>query len=83
MKRREAVERFADEMERRLQANDHKGGWQSERKGYLLSRLREEVEELYDAMVVSEADGAGVTAEAADVANFAMMIADNFGRWTR
>lgn len=113
---RPQVATFARGMERKLRANDHKGGWENESAQYLLSRLCEEVSELlelYDvdstepdkvgpreafAIAVSytryAADAlrrlkgtlpgrvrakAGVESEAADVANFAMMIADVCG----
>jgi len=79
---RPQVRQFADLMEARLKANDHKGGWRGERLPYLLRRLREETDELYEAMgpsldwkMISETVGR----EAADVANFAMMIADICG----
>jgi len=65
-------------MENRLRANDHKGGWQECHPGDLAQRLDEEAEELAGAIV----EGALLTdilEEAADVANFAMMIADVCG----
>ena len=65
---------FANEMERRLEENDHKGGWECCTDKWLFNRLRQEMKEL--ACAVKE--GRGVVEEAADVANFAMMIADNF-----
>jgi len=79
MKRRQAVELFADAMERELQANEHKGGWQGCDKDYLIMRLREETRELIVVLRDPEGTLDTITAEAADVANFAMMIADNFG----
>lgn len=81
---RSPVQRFALLMERALQANDHKGGWDEESAEWLLSRLREEAEELA-AVTPSAAhsniscDAERVGREAADVANFAMMIADVCG----
>jgi len=79
---RPQVRQFADLMEARLKANDHKAGWRGERLPYLFRRLREETDELFEAMrpsadwrMASEAVGR----EAADVANFAMMIADICG----
>lgn len=86
---RDAVARFAQEMENRLRANDHKGGWQDDPTGYFLLRLREELEELCDAVYAGAAleDPARpatlppdqvdrIVHEAADVANFAMMLVD-------
>lgn len=84
LKVRPAVRWFAEQMEAKLRENDHKGGWIGH--DGLLTRLREETDELYDAIVRHEAGVIApnthpdqVTREAADVANFAMMIADNYG----
>jgi NTP pyrophosphatase (non-canonical NTP hydrolase) len=74
---------FAGEMEKKLEANRHKGdaeGWRMCSPFTLLDRLREETGELSTAMdLIPPADPAvfpKIIAEAADVANFAMMIAD-------
>lgn len=72
---RPEVRAFADAMEEQLSANDHKGGWQRDTALSLLRRLREETTELARA-IGGEGD---VLKEAADVANFAMMIADVSG----
>ena len=74
MMRRE-VRWFAERMEAELCANDYKGGWEDMLLADLLTRLREEVEELAEAVKMRAAT-AHVISEAADVANFAMMIAD-------
>ena len=66
---------FANEMERQLEANDHKTGWKDFHLKQLLRRLKQEVGELERAIEKGKPD---VVEEAADVANFAMMIADNF-----
>jgi NTP pyrophosphatase (non-canonical NTP hydrolase) len=73
MELRDSVDRFAQQMERKLRANDHRPGWMNDSPEALLRRLREEVDEL-EAVV--KANGPGVVGEAADVANFAMMIAE-------
>jgi NTP pyrophosphatase (non-canonical NTP hydrolase) len=77
---RPAVRAFAEAMERKLAANDHKGGWSGCNSAWLLMRLREETEELAEALhahyVGTPAD---VLAEAADVANYALMISDVCG----
>lgn len=73
-KRRTEVEWFADAMERKLRANDHKRHWSNMSIQYLSMRLTQERKELYRA--VAEGDPEKVLAEAADVANFAMMLAD-------
>lgn len=82
VKLRPELLRFAEEMEKRLRANDHKGGWEDDSDDSLLARLREETNELADALAKlpgRSGDQLMVTLEAADVANFAMMIADQFG----
>lgn len=83
---REVVRWFAEQMEVRLKENDHKGGWQNCRNTWLMGRLLEEFVELQKA--VDECNRApaddpllpmarlNVLREAADVANFAMMVAD-------
>ena len=64
-------------MEAKLRENDHKGGWQGDTATSLLKRLREETDEVEQALMAWEPEL--VLREAADVANFAMMIADNRG----
>lgn len=78
MKLRESVEWFASEMEEVLRDNDHKSGWKDCTEHYLFQLLLTEVAELYDAL--NTAPPEEVIEEAADVANVAHMIADNFGR---
>jgi hypothetical protein len=74
---RPALAWFAQAMERKLRANDHKGGWIDGKCDllFLFEKLTEERREL------TRATGKGGTPEqileeAADVANIAMMIAD-------
>jgi hypothetical protein len=82
------VDGFAREMERKLSENRHKGdrdGWRTLTAGELLSRLEGEVRELRAAVngLLDTEDGEGeraVVREAADVGNFAMMIADTVGQ---
>lgn len=71
VKLRPVVAAFAEAMELKLRENDHKGHWRYCSGTYLFNRLRGEVNEL------SRAPADQRLAEAADVANFAMMIADN------
>jgi NTP pyrophosphatase (non-canonical NTP hydrolase) len=95
IKLRPVVVSFAEQMEKKLRENDHKGGWDDEPVGWLLRRLGQEVTELRRAMKRLAAtrhatyDQRGsaklaahrkeVVRESADVANFAMMIADVLG----
>ncbi len=92
---RPEVVKFAQLMERALRDNDHKGGWKEEQTSYLSRRCGNELEELREAIqkqrrewmtgfppvdaAKRDALRADVGKEAADVANFAMMIADVCG----
>jgi NTP pyrophosphatase (non-canonical NTP hydrolase) len=76
---RPVVEWFADRMEVQLRANDHKTGWLGHTFDSLRKRLDEEAYELRGA-VKDNKGAAEIVREAADVANFAMMIADNARR---
>jgi hypothetical protein len=71
---RKSVLWFARQMEKRLQANDHKGGWDDEPTDYLIQRLKDEVAELEETLIAGKE--AKTILEAADVGNFAMMLAD-------
>jgi NTP pyrophosphatase (non-canonical NTP hydrolase) len=67
-------------MEAVLKANDHKGGWDGCDSTYLLKRLKEEVIELEVQINHNTREPIDLTRiihEAVDVANYAMMIADN------
>ena len=78
LKLRPEVQWFAEQMERTLRKNDHKGGWQVDSSGALLTRLKEETEELQAALIQGQDIAPEYSIkEAADVANFAMMLADN------
>jgi NTP pyrophosphatase (non-canonical NTP hydrolase) len=81
VKIRAEVAVFAERMEQRLVANEHKGGWEDNTVWELLGRVREELQELECALHdYSGHRRAGsvdeVRSEAADVANFLMMITD-------
>ena len=78
---RPEVRWFAEQMELRLRENDWKGGWHNERLGTLCAKLRIELSELERFLFPRrELELERITSEAADVANFAMMIADNAQR---
>jgi hypothetical protein len=86
---REEVYHFAMIMEAQLRKHDDRPGWRGESFRYLIFRLNEELNELYacfshpvlmDGEVEPLADPEKIIFEAADVANFAMMIADNIRR---
>lgn len=86
---RPEVAAFALAMEERLRANDHKGGWDRDHPYALHDRLLDEAKELrgeiresWVTLGKNPSDEAVAVAtrrihhEAADVANFAMMVAD-------
>lgn len=70
---------FAQQMELKLRANDHKGGWQDDEPEELAERISEELTELFVALKKRRApqNWKRVLKEAADVANVAMMVADH------
>ncbi len=70
---RSGVERLSIVMMQKLRKNRHKAHWNTVSQAWLLGRLKDEVEELQLALQ----EGWDVISECADVANFAMMIADN------
>jgi len=73
-----AVGRFADRMREKLRENEHKPHWADCSPTWLLDRLFDEANELRDELRDSQ-DAGAVARECADVANFAMMIADVVG----
>ena len=79
---RQEVKDFAEAMEHKLAENDHKTHWAKQEFEHLFTGLAEE----YDELVNSFEDGESVEQllyEAADLANYAMMIADNYKRFKR
>lgn len=79
---RKQVEWFAEQMEKTLQRNDRKGGWDECDYEYLIQRLEEEVEELRELEGNPDVKGNDIIRECTDIANFAMMIADQVRRAT-
>ena len=80
---RESVKEFANAMERVLKENDHKDGWENLDAYHLLGRIDEERDELFraiDRFYESEDDNAttNMLDEVIDIANFCMMLYDNY-----
>lgn len=81
------IKRFAEVMEYNLKSNDRKGGWHNCPIEFLTHKLHEEVSELMivlqDPRLYSDNEDTRqffierLVSEAADVANIAMMFADN------
>jgi NTP pyrophosphatase (non-canonical NTP hydrolase) len=67
---------FADQMELKLKENDHKVHWSECSLDFLIHRLYQEADELWNA-IRDRKPSIEIIRECADVANFAMMIADN------
>lgn len=80
---RPVVETFAEEMEKQLRANDHKGTWEDITFYWLMDGLKRNTAALRTC-VNQEPRGLNQQEEilrrAANIANFAMMIADNAQR---
>lgn len=68
---RPAVLWFAEQMQAKLKKNAHKGGWETCSLGYLVARIENEIEEMAATSTPEE-----LLEECADVANFAMILAD-------
>ncbi len=77
MKLRPEVARFAEEMEKQLQANEHKGGWKNCDEDFLFDELSKNHSVLDFAL--ANGDIPEILRRAANIANFSMMIADNWG----
>jgi len=76
---RPCVISFANAMELKLKQNDHKGGWSSDTVDQLISKIMLELSELVSTIENGKSSH-DVLLECADVANFAMMIAENYRR---
>lgn len=82
---RPEVQRFATLMEEALRRNEGKGGWHDDQPEELLLRAYEELGELHrEVLRRFRSDEPGswrnrIAREAADVANFALMVADVCG----
>lgn len=76
---RESLQTFMKDMEHKLRKNDYKGGWERLHSQKIFNLLQGEVSELSEAL---QDEGARINYiedainECADVANYAMMIAD-------
>lgn len=83
---RPEVQKFAEEMEKQLKANEHKGGWKDCTYDFLLSELDKNLNRLrylngHRGGCIAEIKESvkEVNRRCANIANFAMMICDNAG----
>lgn len=80
LKLRPAVQRFAQDMERILRENDHKGSVTNVRCDVAMEGLWTEMRELdraswgHVSMSTTKLDRVAIRKEAVDVANFALMV---------
>jgi len=74
----DAVEAFGDEMMKKMRKNKHKAHWSVVSDEWIISRLKQELAELEQALEKGMSDRL-IRQECADVANFAMMISDKHG----
>ncbi len=81
---RTGLKEFNRVMLRKLIQNGHKGGWEGNGSGALFDRVKEECIELSDYLIAFDKDknncSRQIIRECADIANFCMMIADNYSR---
>lgn len=77
IKLRPEVARFAEKMEKQLQANEHKGGWKNCDVDFLWDELSKNHSVLDYALAHNNTST--VLRRCANIANFVMMIADNWG----
>jgi NTP pyrophosphatase (non-canonical NTP hydrolase) len=78
-----AIQDFSYEMFKTMVTpkNKEKGGWWDCDMDYLIKRLKEEVDELENEVKrQDQASAFNVTKEATDVANFALMVQDQYRR---
>lgn len=73
-----AVDEFSGVMLEKLRENRHKAHWKHVSREWLVGRLHDELDELLSA--IESDQPLSIVYECADVANFAMMIADNEAR---
>ncbi|MEK4149042.1 hypothetical protein NST02_18425 [Robertmurraya sp. FSL W8-0741] len=78
-KPRKVVSEFAHDMDKQLKVNDHKGGWNDEEHHFLSAQLAKNMFALNHELKKLNKDKHEITIRCANIANFAMMIADNEG----
>ncbi|MFD2705483.1 hypothetical protein [Salibacterium lacus] len=70
---------MAHNMEAQLQVNEHKGNWRKEHHEFLQREMERNAEVLKYELAKDDVDRHEITIRCANIANFAMMIADNEG----
>ena len=81
---RPVVLEFSKEMEKQLRANDYKGGWENSTNYWLMEGLKKNLAALRTCVINQEPkvliQQEEILRRASNIANFAMMIADNARR---
>ncbi len=75
---RESIKNFAQHMESALVENEHKGGWQGCEMSHFIKCLKKQLQDLM--LSLADRDNERITKEAADIANFCMMISEKANR---
>jgi len=75
---RPSVKVFAIEMEKQLRTNDHKGTWDDQTAATLVEGLNYNAWHLNNAITAKSYES--IIRRAANIANFAMMLAENEGK---
>lgn len=73
---KEDLEWFVTEMETKLDSNNYKGTWKNDSINRLFDMLEDEADELFSEITEINVSNENIIKECADVANFAMMIAE-------
>lgn len=68
---RESIKKFSEQMEQRLEENEHKGGWENTSRGFLENRL---IDKTLDLLVAKDKES--IIGNAVDIANYAMMLTE-------
>ena len=76
---RKVIFDFARDMESQLKVNDHKRGWDHTSESYLLGKIQYNLSTLDGKLSKDDRDKHEITIRCANIANYAMMIADNEG----
>lgn len=76
---RKDVMEFAHDMEKQLKSNEHKGGWNRSQAEFLSRELQRNFVKLASEIDKADKDKHEIIIRCANIANFAMMIADNEG----
>lgn len=78
-KPRKTVYEFAYDMEQQLKVNEHKGVWGKEHWEFFTRKIQKNFDNMIWELEKEDKDKCEITILCANLANYAMMIADNYG----